>query len=575
MAATSAAVTQLASRAELDALRTVDDARTWIGLSQDAWNALDVTLGKVPNLRVLALLPPGILQQSIESTMVQQADGTGRPRGLNMIEAYQARIMRSLARQKFHLPDEDPLEEILPAQDESPRRAAAEAAATAPPPPVAEEALEQPGKQGPGRATAPSPSQGVSPPSSAAVAAAPRPESSEPYPQVRAQPPKEEPEPRINPPVQHVQMIKTENFYHIHRTRGLHLGPRFRGVSMAAGTPGSTLAALRPRRPTRRLPEHKQASGGSKEGRWWRQYMPGMAPPPAPPPEQETSRPMNTARRSKKNLWPGGKIPKDGLGDGLLRDLHEPLWGIGERRERGPQSQMLGLLVSQDLLSGGGLVLPGRSANIPGMAHPAVLEDEEDDDCDEPLTYLPGLYDAILTCTFLAANPAPGLSTAQVPLPYMIRDFRVLPYASSSNSYFGHGHPTDQTGSEFYFEIRAEQGQPVANMDGFIARAGSRRAADSESTPQTTGATSSGGYIYRSQSRPRSPAPARPGSIGSTTAGSASVRSSSRGSAGRSSTPGARRARRAAAQESGSASLTQAEREEVRERVAKWSRHVP
>jgi len=288
---------------------------------------------------------------------------------------------------------------------------------------------------------------------------------------------------------------------------------------------------------------------------------------------------MSVGRRKKPNLWPGGKIPKDGKGDGLLCELQEPVMSaLREREDRMQPRQAAGLIVSRELLSGGGLVLPARAGQVPGTVHPATL-DEDDDEADEPWTYLPGLYDAILTCTFVAANPVPGATTAQLPIPFRIQDFKLLPHLRSSDAYFGHIHPVDETKGVHYCEIYTEEGRSVMDVDGFYPRIQSRPAGDSKSATQAPTARGGfQGYIYRTASRSpgrsASPAPGRGGGYATAAVGSA-ARSGSRGSPGRSSTPGARRGRRTATQETGSASLTQAEREEVRQRVAKWSKYVP
>eukprot|EP00406_Dinophysis_acuminata_P069756 CAMPEP_0179291888 /NCGR_PEP_ID=MMETSP0797-20121207/42570_1 /TAXON_ID=47934 /ORGANISM="Dinophysis acuminata, Strain DAEP01" /LENGTH=90 /DNA_ID=CAMNT_0021000979 /DNA_START=54 /DNA_END=323 /DNA_ORIENTATION=+ len=83
----------LATRAELDGITSIGSARQWIGLDEDAWSALDSSLGTCPNLRVLALIPAATLQASIESTRVYSADASGGPRPLTVVEGTQARLM--------------------------------------------------------------------------------------------------------------------------------------------------------------------------------------------------------------------------------------------------------------------------------------------------------------------------------------------------------------------------------------------------------------------------------------------------------------------------------------------------
>eukprot|EP00411_Alexandrium_monilatum_P048369 CAMPEP_0175459288 /NCGR_PEP_ID=MMETSP0095-20121207/67037_1 /TAXON_ID=311494 /ORGANISM="Alexandrium monilatum, Strain CCMP3105" /LENGTH=546 /DNA_ID=CAMNT_0016760245 /DNA_START=1 /DNA_END=1643 /DNA_ORIENTATION=- len=543
--------TQLASRSELDALKTVNDVREWIGLAQDVWDALDATLGKVPNLRVLALLPPGTLQQSIASTRVEQVDGPDRLRKLSIIEAHQARIMRSLARQKFNLPDEDPLEELLPIEGEE-----EEPARPAPSEPAAAAPLPAP------------------PAASAEVPRRPVPEvppvpQAHPIVAVRAQAPEEDRPARLPPSVQRIQIVEPSNFYLIHRNRGLHLGPRFRAVRMAGAAPGSCFAALRPQRPARRVGRPTGAAQGANEDAGGETSRKALHPPPAcASTGGETGAAVvgRAAQQEEPLAWREGP-------EGRPRPWADS--GIAQAdRQRGVcDAAAAALIVSKELLSGGGLVLPARAACVPGTLHPATLDEEEEDEWDEPWSFLPGLYDAILTCTFLASNPVPGASTSQLPLPALIRDFRVMPNVST-NTFFGHCHPAEDKAANHYFDIATEEGIPVASIDGFEARAVARPAVDSKTMTQA--AATPGrfqGYIYRtassSPSRSLSPAPARGGSRGGATAGSASTRTGSRG---RSSTPGARGRR--TTQETGSASLTQAEREEVRARVDKWSRYV-
>lgn len=552
----------LASRAELDQIRTVEDARAWIGLNPDIWSALDAKLGNVPNLRVLALLPSSALNDSIKSAVVPTASGSSSSRPLSVVEVNQAKIMRNLARQKLNLPDEDPLEEIMPEADTSRHN----------------ERLEKPipAAQPPSEDTRPAAASSARPAPAVAPDALPRQEAhgmnltrslgvrivgppvnqawldSLEFPE---QPPVEM---KVNPSIGHVQMVTIENFYHIHDSRGLNLGPRFRAVNMAAGVPGSCYAVMQPSRPSRRF---VVPSKPAKASSWWKQYVPGTEP--APPPPQERQQSVKKGRYPVKNLWPGGRQPRPGKGEGLLRELHEPILGIGSQRDLRPRGEGGGLVLSRELLCAGGLVLPTRGDHLPGTQHPALLEDDDDELVDDPWTYLPGLYDAILTCTFLEGNPTPGASSTQLPLPFSIENFRVLPNQQSYSSFLGHGHPTDESGRTHYFSIRSEDGQEVASIDGFTARVSSRPAAASPPSQPTTAASQGGfpGYVYRTRNKSQ-PLDQR----GSATAAAASARSAkspTRDSRSRNST-----------QEPGTTALTQAERDEVQERVERWSSHL-
>lgn len=527
------AVSLLATRTELDSISTINHARQWIGLDDDAWAALDASLGQCPNLRVLALIPAITLQRSIESTRVFSADSSSGPRPLTVVEGTQARLMWRVARQKFNLADEDPLDAVAEDEPEPP----IPTSQPEPPRPPASKPLQIPGP----------------------LRDFPKPD--ELYGKVVTTPMKEgKYTPMQDPSVTRVQQITKENFYNIHRTRGLHLGPRFRAVSMAVACPNSCLAVLDPRRPKRKAKQPEILSQkGDDSDRWWRQYLPGAEPPQIPKPrELPTYAPggiiQGRAAGGKRfdlpqqTWWPA----REGRGLGILKEVHEPiLWQAPGEAPR--------LVMPDNVVQGAEVYVPPKSRNVTGTFHPATLEDDDDDECDEPWSYLPGLYDAILTCTFLAAPPVPGVGPSQLPLPFRVDTIRVRPHVKSTASYFGRCHPTDEAGATHYFEITSPN-EIVMHFGGFEARA-ARAPAETKATAQLQGGEKSAGDVYIYKTRATSPGRAMPTPPSTRPSRTSRTYLYKRPTVQKTKT--------------GTSTLSQAEKDEVRKRVAKWSSFVP
>ena len=60
----------LISAADLAAITTVADARTWAGISEEAWNAFSATLGTIPTFQVLAYVPLFAIRDAVQDARV-------------------------------------------------------------------------------------------------------------------------------------------------------------------------------------------------------------------------------------------------------------------------------------------------------------------------------------------------------------------------------------------------------------------------------------------------------------------------------------------------------------------------
>ena len=108
----------IAAEHALLAINTVQDARAWAAIQREAWDAVDVQLGGIPFLRLLAYIQPSALRQSVARARVP-TPGHGAPadadyvapgdRPMAPVEVTQVGLMWRLARQKYGLPDLDPL----------------------------------------------------------------------------------------------------------------------------------------------------------------------------------------------------------------------------------------------------------------------------------------------------------------------------------------------------------------------------------------------------------------------------------------------------------------------------------
>ena len=113
----------LISAADLAAITTVADARTWAGISEEAWNAFSATLGTIPTLQVLAYVPLFAIRDAVQDARVpvpaQGEPGTDgyiaeTTRSLTIVEGTQAGLMVQAARQKYGREAVDPLDPPAP-----------------------------------------------------------------------------------------------------------------------------------------------------------------------------------------------------------------------------------------------------------------------------------------------------------------------------------------------------------------------------------------------------------------------------------------------------------------------------
>ena len=96
------------------------------GASAPAWPAFDATVGNVPSLRVLATLPTQTVQAAMQGARINPG---GEERELTAVECAVVALTWRVARQKFGLPDIDPL---APAPLPPPASAATTTTATPP-----------------------------------------------------------------------------------------------------------------------------------------------------------------------------------------------------------------------------------------------------------------------------------------------------------------------------------------------------------------------------------------------------------------------------------------------------------
>ncbi|CAE7473778.1 unnamed protein product, partial [Symbiodinium sp. CCMP2456] len=109
-AVTAPAAPPVFSADEITAVRNIGEARDLAGVEDAAWEALKVTLGGTPDLRVLGSVPPAAIQAAIRASRIP-APTTGSPaatREIRVIEATQLGLLWRIARLKLGLPDMDP-----------------------------------------------------------------------------------------------------------------------------------------------------------------------------------------------------------------------------------------------------------------------------------------------------------------------------------------------------------------------------------------------------------------------------------------------------------------------------------
>ena len=110
----------LISATDLEAITTVDQARTWAGLSQVAWQAVDTCLGGVASLRILAYIPAVAIRAALRAARVptpavgDPADAGHVPAGereLTAVEGAQVGLITQVAQLKLGRTPTDPLVE--------------------------------------------------------------------------------------------------------------------------------------------------------------------------------------------------------------------------------------------------------------------------------------------------------------------------------------------------------------------------------------------------------------------------------------------------------------------------------
>ena len=133
----------LASATELGAFTSVQDARQWSGIPDPAWDAIEEQTGKMGALRVVASLPASRIAAAtaaatIVTTPADPTAGTSEgQRPLTEVERVQVGLTWRVARQKFALPDEDPLAPAATPRDSTPPSRGGTASGSAPTGPTA------------------------------------------------------------------------------------------------------------------------------------------------------------------------------------------------------------------------------------------------------------------------------------------------------------------------------------------------------------------------------------------------------------------------------------------------------
>lgn len=111
---------ELMSAVESAAIVDLTTLRQWSGLSDEAWNAVSARLGNVPNLRILALIPPRAVREAIVAARVAvpavgEADAEDHEpattRALTAVESAQMGLTVQGAQHKTGRTVVDPLEE--------------------------------------------------------------------------------------------------------------------------------------------------------------------------------------------------------------------------------------------------------------------------------------------------------------------------------------------------------------------------------------------------------------------------------------------------------------------------------
>eukprot|EP00435_Cladocopium_sp_Y103_P043693 s1087_g12.t1 len=114
-------LTVLPNESELANLSTLDAVLGFAGLSRQIWSAISSSLGNIPSMRVLAMVPPDAFLTALREQRIGLLDSaTGRPalddagepavRLLSMVESVQAGLTYRVCRLAYQLPDIDVLD---------------------------------------------------------------------------------------------------------------------------------------------------------------------------------------------------------------------------------------------------------------------------------------------------------------------------------------------------------------------------------------------------------------------------------------------------------------------------------
>ena len=102
-------VNLLPTDAELATFTDLNDIRTWAGLNDATWNVVNLSMGNVTHIRMLACLPQSVLLAHLSAVRI--APAVGDERALTAAESIQVGLMWRACRKCCGLPDVDPLEQ--------------------------------------------------------------------------------------------------------------------------------------------------------------------------------------------------------------------------------------------------------------------------------------------------------------------------------------------------------------------------------------------------------------------------------------------------------------------------------
>lgn len=114
----------LPSDAELAGLTDLPAVIHWVGLADAVWNQCSSSLGTIPDMRVMAMTPPGTISSVVAGLRLPVLDTAGRPRmddqgqplerPLSMVESVQFSLVWRVCRVAYQLPDYDIYAPVAP-----------------------------------------------------------------------------------------------------------------------------------------------------------------------------------------------------------------------------------------------------------------------------------------------------------------------------------------------------------------------------------------------------------------------------------------------------------------------------